>query len=127
MRSEEPVIQARIFPVPIRRDHRVRTEEVIDRRDAPDNLASEMIVIERVEDERIVGSAFAQADVEQFPARASDDRVRVKPQPFLEGLAPCIEPAMDDRIRRVSLDPTASVLVTVARLRLLCFDGSYER
>ena len=76
-----------------------------------------MIVVERVEDERIIGSAFAQGDVEKFAALAPDDRVRVKPQPVLEGLAPCIEPPMNDRVCRVRLDPAAGVLVTMARLR----------
>lgn len=89
---------------------------MIDRWDAPDNLAPERIVVERVGDECILRSAFAQGDVEQFPVRASDDRVRVKPQPVLEGLAPCVEPAMNDYVCRVRLDPAAGVLVTMARL-----------
>lgn len=84
---------------------------MIDRRDCADDPVSEVIIIEGVTHELIARRGSAQGDVEKLAARASDDGVGMESQPVVEGLTSRVEPAVNDGVGGVCLDPSPGVLV----------------
>lgn len=90
---------------------------MIDRRDCPDDLVSEVVVLKGVRHEVIARRGSAQGDVEKLAPRASDDGVGMESQPVVERLTSRVKPAVNDSVGGVCLDPSPGVLVASTWLR----------